>query len=91
MTAVCVFHHVPLAARAALLREVRRVLKPGGTLALIEHNPYNPVTRLVARSTPIDARAVLLRTAETRRLFREAGFAIDDQRHFLYLPESMCR
>ena len=32
VTAVCVFHHVPPSARAALVLEVRRVLKPGGTL-----------------------------------------------------------
>src|SRR3954471_9447968 len=43
VTAVCVFHHVPLSARAALVLEARRVLKPGGALAIIEHNPYNPV------------------------------------------------
>jgi SAM-dependent methyltransferase len=89
VTAVCVFHHVPLAARASLVHEARRVLKPGGTLAIIEHNPYNPVTRLIVSRTPVDADAVLLRPVETRRLFGEAGFAVDDQRHFLYFPEYM--
>ena len=89
VTAVCVFHHVPLAARAALVQEARRVLKPAGTLAIIEHNPYNPVTQLIVRRAPVDADAILLRPAETRRLFREAGLVIDDQRYFLYFPESM--
>ena len=91
VTAVCVFHHVPLAARGTLMGEVRRVLKRGGTLAIIEHNPYNPVTRLIVGRTPVDADAILLRPAETRRLFREAGLAVDDQRFFLYFPESLYR
>jgi SAM-dependent methyltransferase len=91
VTAVCVFHHVPPAARAALVREACRVLKPGGTVAMIEHNPYNPVTKLIVSRTPVDADAILLRPAETRRLFRESGLRIDDQRYFLYFPESLYR
>ena len=91
VTAVCVFHHVPPAARGALLLEARRVLKPGGTLAIIEHNPYNPVTRLIVSRAPVDADAILLHPSETRGLFRHAGLTIDDQRYFLYFPESVYR
>lgn len=92
VTAVCIFHHVPLPARVALLREARRVVKPGGTLAIIEHNPFNPATRLIVSRTPVDADAVLLRPAETRRLFRESGLTVEDQEYFLYFPESVyCR
>src|ERR1700691_3780698 len=46
VTAVCVYHHVPPPLRDRLTAEVRRVLKPGGIFAIVEHNPYNPVTRL---------------------------------------------
>jgi SAM-dependent methyltransferase len=91
VSAVCVLHHVPLPARGALMAEMRRVLKPNGTLAIIEHNPYNPITRLIVSRTPVDADAILLRPEETRRLFREAGLTVDDQRYFLYLPESLYR
>ena len=91
ITAVCVFHHVPPSARAALLLESCRVLKPGGTLAIIEHNPYNPITRLIVSRAPVDADAILLRPSETRRLFREAGLTIDDQRYFLYFPKFIYR
>jgi SAM-dependent methyltransferase len=89
VTAVGIFHHVPLSARVALLHEACRVLKRGGTLAIIEHNPYNPITRLIVSRTPVDAGAVLLRPAETRRLLREAGLTVDEQLHFLYFPAAV--
>jgi SAM-dependent methyltransferase len=91
VTAVCVYHHVSLAARAALTREIRRVLRPGGILAVIEHNPYNPATRLIVSRTPVDAEAILLRSAETRSLLRNAGFSIDRESYFLFLPEKVYR
>jgi SAM-dependent methyltransferase len=47
VTAVCVDHHVPLAGRAQLTSEVRRVLLPGGTFCIIEHSPSSPATRTI--------------------------------------------
>ena len=89
VTAVCVYHHVPPPLRNALTAEVRRVLKPGGIFAIIEHNPYNPLTRLIVKRTPVDAGAVLLSSAESRQLLRDQKFDIDDRCYFLYLPERL--
>lgn len=89
ITAVCVHHHIAPDLRASLNAEVRRVLKPGGWYVIIEHNPYNPATRLIVSRTPVDANAVLLRPSETRNLLRGGGFKIDSQRYFLYLPERL--
>ncbi len=91
VSAVCVYHHVPPPARAGLTAEVRRVLKPGGTFAIIEHNPYNPVTRGIVKRTPVDADAILLKPAETRGLMSAQGFALQDVQYFLYFPEKLYR
>ncbi len=91
VTAVCVYHHFPPDLRPNLTAQVRRVLRPGGWFALIEHNPYNPVTRLIVSRTRVDANAILLRPSESRRLLRGAGFGIDAQRYFLYCPERLYR
>lgn len=89
VTAVCVYHHVPVEARLNLTREVRRVLKPAGTLCIIEHNPWNPATRLIVSRTPVDECAILLKSSETCGLMEQCGFRIQKRQYFLYLPTSL--
>jgi SAM-dependent methyltransferase len=91
VTAVCVYHHVPPLSRLALTREAYRVLRPEGVFAIIEHNPYNPVTRLIVSRTPVDADAVLLRASEARGWMQAAGFNCDAPQYFLYFPEAIYR
>jgi SAM-dependent methyltransferase len=90
-TAVCVYHHVDLAARGALTREVMRVLKPGGILCVIEHNPFNPITQMIVQRCPIDVNARLLTARETMRLASASGAGVLETRYFLYFPERLHR
>jgi SAM-dependent methyltransferase len=90
-TAVCVFHHVQTADRPALCADAWRVLRPGGLICVIEHNPFNPATQLIVRRTPVDADARLLTAWATRRLLRRAGFVPLGTRYFLVFPESLFR
>ena len=87
VTAACVYHHLGEAQRAALAKEARRVLRPGGCFVIFEHNPWNPATRLIVSRTPVDADAVLLTASEARRILRAAGFSPQETRYYLYLPE----
>jgi SAM-dependent methyltransferase len=91
VTAVCVFHHVEVGARPALVREIARTLEPGGYACLIEHNPYNPVTRAIVRRAPIDANASLLTPPMVSELFSNNGFEVERTTFFLYLPERLYR
>jgi SAM-dependent methyltransferase len=91
VTAVCVYHHVEPKDRPALTAEVRRVLTHGGVFVLIEHNPLNPVTRLIVSRTPVDANAKLLRAGEAEALLRATGMTPFEKSYFLYLPESLYR
>lgn len=90
-TAVCVYHHVEDPLRLPLTAEACRVLRPGGVLAIIEHNPWNPLTRLIVSRTPVDADAHLLSVSRSRDLLRRAGMHILSTEHFLYLPEPLYR
>jgi len=91
VTAVCVYHHVPLEARQTLTSEIGRVLRPGGIFCMIEHNPFNPVTRLIVSRTPVDADAILLPSAEARGLAAGAGLAPLALDYFLYFPQALYR
>jgi SAM-dependent methyltransferase len=91
VSTVCVYHHVPPTARQALTREVARVIKPGGWFAIIEHNPWNPVTRLIVQRSPVDVDAILLPNPESRALLEREGFSLQPTEYFLYLPERLYR
>jgi SAM-dependent methyltransferase len=87
LTIVCVYHHVPIEQRTAFTHEAFRLLKAGGVCCVIEHNPLNPVTRLIVSRTPVDADARLLRAKETRNLLSDAGGMILETKYFLLFPE----
>ena len=84
--AICVFHHVPPAQWQALAADMLRVLRPGGLVLVIEHNPWNPVTRRIVNTCPIDRDAVLLTRGTTVDLFRKAGAARVTARSVLSIP-----
>jgi len=85
--AVCVLHHVPPGGwRDAMVGEMARLARPGGLVALWEHNPWNPLTRRVVARCPFDRDAALLSLAETRRLLRRAGLSRIESRYGLFFP-----
>jgi SAM-dependent methyltransferase len=87
VTAVCVYHHVEEAARFSLTREIHRVLRAGGIFCVIEHNPLNPVTRLIVSRSPIDVDARLVTAGGAKRYAEGAGFHHFNLQYFLYLPQ----
>jgi SAM-dependent methyltransferase len=87
ITAVCVYHHVAIEERVSLTREALRVLRPGGIFAIIEHNPWNPATRLIVSRTPVDANAKLLSARDAMKLLAGAGAKPLGTRFFLYFPQ----
>ena len=84
--AMCVFHHIDLADHVTLLRELNRVIKPGGSLFIFEHNPFNPLTVRVVNTCPFDENAHLIRGAEMKRRMLRAGFASAKTRYRVFFP-----
>lgn len=86
VTAICVMHHVVPAEWTRFMAEMRRVVRPGGLVCVIEHNPYNPLTRLAVARCEFDRDAVLLGAGTTRKLMAAGGLRDIGARHFLLLP-----
>jgi SAM-dependent methyltransferase len=79
-------HHVPPDRRPALFSECRRVLAPRGRIYVFEHNPWNPITRLVVRTTRIDAHARLAPPGQVVDLLKHAGFAAICVHYLMFYP-----
>ena len=86
--AICVLHHVLPPQWVGFLREMRRVVRPGGLVCLIEHNPLNPLTRLAVARCEFDRDAVLLPAGRTRALMADAGLHDARSHYFLLLPSA---
>jgi SAM-dependent methyltransferase len=86
--AINVMHHVSPAAWPSFLSEMRRVVCPGGLCVIFEHNPFNPLTRLVVARCEFDRDAVLLRAGQLKALFRSSGLQTVERNYFLFLPFS---
>jgi SAM-dependent methyltransferase len=84
--AVCVLHHVPPADWSAFVAELTRVVRPGGVVAVLEHNPLNPLTRLVVSRCCFDADAVLLRMRTAMSVFRRQELTDVSGSYVLFLP-----
>lgn len=84
--AVCVFHHVPPEHRQGLIREMARVTSKGGLVVIFEHNPLNPVTRLIVWRCELDRDARLIGCGETLRLLSNEGLDQITSKQILYFP-----
>jgi ubiquinone/menaquinone biosynthesis C-methylase UbiE len=87
--AACVFHHIDHVEHAALLAELRRVLRPGGMLVIFEHNPFNPLTVHAVNTCPFDENAVLIRANDLKRRLMAAGFASVVRRYRIFFPRPL--
>jgi trans-aconitate methyltransferase len=86
-----VFHHIPSAQRSSAMQKLASRLSPSGTLAIFEHNPYNPVTRRIVNTCPYDADAVLLRPSEMFALFNQAKLKPSKKAYCLFIPPKLSK
>jgi SAM-dependent methyltransferase len=84
--AVCVLHHVAPASRISLLHEMRRATRRGGLVVVIEHNPWNPLTRLAVARCPFDVDAEIFGARAACAMLRQASLERVKRRHFLFFP-----
>ena len=86
--AVCVLHHVPPDQRHRVVAELRRVTRRNGLVVVMEHNPWNPLTRLAVARCSFDRDAALLERREASRRLVQGGLRVVEQRYILFFPWS---
>jgi SAM-dependent methyltransferase len=82
----CVFHHIPDAEHDTWLRELLRVVRPGGMIAIFEHNPLNPLTVRAVNTCPFDINARLIRASALKQALRSAGWQRPAARFHIFFP-----
>jgi SAM-dependent methyltransferase len=82
--AVCVLHHVPPEERDRFAAELARVVRPGGIVAVFEHNPFNPLTRVAVNRCELDEGVTLARRRTTARLLTRAGLHVEHGRYIIF-------
>jgi trans-aconitate methyltransferase len=87
--AINVFHHIDMKDRMRLLMEMCRVLRPGGQLALFEHNFWHPITRFVVSRCAFDRNAVLLSRSNACSMLRMVNLQHIKSSYIIFIPWSI--
>jgi len=86
ITVVNVFHHVMRKNRRDTLCRLQKILKPGGNIAVFEHNPVNPLTLYTVKTCPFDADADLITLGQFVKLAMSCGLEVRMKRYIIFFP-----
>lgn len=84
--AVCVLHHVEPRKWSRFISEMKRVTREGGLVAVFEHNPFNPLTKLAVNRCAFDKDATLVSARRLSNILINSGMVIIDRNYFLFFP-----
>lgn len=69
-------HHIPSNEHQIYIKELVRILKPGGAFVLLELNPMNPISAFCFKINPIDKNAKMMPYWYSKKLLESYG-AVD--------------
>ena len=84
-----VIHHIPPSHRSIVMKQVFKLVKPGGEVCIFEHNPFNPITRKIVSNCPFDKGVVLLSKANLIKLMDEACLKVTKHAYCLFFPHQV--
>ena len=85
----CVFHHISHEDHELWLKELLRITRHGGILAIYEHNPLNPLTVRAIDTCPLDKNACLIGARRLRRACLAAGWSSVSIAYRLFFPRAL--
>lgn len=83
-----VFHHIPRNLQEKSLKLLKNSLAEGGFLIIFEHNPYNPLTVLLALLTDFryDPNTNLLTQSYLKKILKRASFKEYSVKYKIFFP-----
>jgi SAM-dependent methyltransferase len=81
-----VMHHVRPDMRQEVIASLRDRLAPHGILIIVEHNPFNPLTRWAVANCAFDDDAILIPTAEAKRFVLRSGLEVVRRDYIVFFP-----
>lgn len=82
-------HHLDAEARRQVVREARRMIRPGGAVVFLEYNPINPLALLTVALGPEDRGARPLLMNSMKALFRQSGLRTLRGGYVLLFPRTL--
>jgi SAM-dependent methyltransferase len=86
-----VFHHIPPAERAQTAAGLATRMNPLSRLVIWEHNPFNPLGRMLVKMCPFDRDARLLTLNKTKSLFGKNSFRYREHAYVNVFPPRWLR
>jgi 2-polyprenyl-3-methyl-5-hydroxy-6-metoxy-1,4-benzoquinol methylase len=80
----CVLHHISDEKIENVIKDLKRVCRPGGMIFIFEHNPYNLLTQLVVKTTRLDRKARLIPSKKLLTMANHLGLTKIKIEYILY-------
>jgi SAM-dependent methyltransferase len=87
----CGFHHIPHEEHVKWLKELHRITRVDGLIAIFEHNPLNPLTVHAVNTCPFDENARLILARSLAKRLRAAGWDSPRIQYNLFFPRGLAR
>ena len=84
-----VFHHIDASEHLLWLSRLKEALTPEGRIIIFEHNPINPLTRIVFKRCIFDQDAVMIGQKKFIEMSKSAGFLKPDSKYTLFFPGAL--
>jgi SAM-dependent methyltransferase len=84
-----VLHHIDPREREGTLEQLSRCLRPGGVIAVFEHNPWNPLTRKIVKDCPFDVGVTLVQQSDLRKIFLGLNFEVSHLWNIVFFPAKL--
>jgi len=79
-------HHLTDDVLPCMMREVKRVLRPGGLTVHFDHNPYNFLARRVVQQCEFDEDTYMRPMKRIAELVSEEGFQVVESGYLAFIP-----